>query len=248
MSVYSNLLFSTGTAVAERFLYIPSIGFCIILAYFTMESLPLLLTTSSKYLLILGLGSFMLYFSAKTIARNHDWKNTNTLLQADVSKKNNCARLNYSFADLYFNGKKEDAQKKDSIRIACDYYLKAAAIYPKYFSAHNQIGTAYYYLEQYDSAVYFFYKSLLVQKNQLQVFKNISLALDSFQNKSETIGMRKKLIELNPDLAPLYFTLGLDYKAIGKIDSAKHYLEKALNLKPDFKKAKEALDEILNRY
>lgn len=244
MSVYSNLFFSTGTAVAERFLYIPSIAFCYAFAYFLTIHLPSFFKEKKYIFPGLLMFAFLTYFAAKTIYRSSDWENTATILTADVSKKNNCARLNNSYAELFFDGKKEDAHKKDSIRTAIEYYKKAVKIYPQYINALNQLGTAYYYLGKHDSASFYFYQSLLQKSDQLQVYKNITIAIDSMQKGPNTTDLRKKLIALSPGLPPLYYTLAKDYKMLGQKDSAILYYEKSLQLNPNLSKARIELEQL----
>jgi hypothetical protein len=78
----SNLLFPVGFVVAERVLYLPSMGYCLIIAlgawqlYHSEKMLP-----TVTFLLILCCG----FQSLKTIVRNYDWKNDNTLFRSAIS-------------------------------------------------------------------------------------------------------------------------------------------------------------------
>jgi tetratricopeptide (TPR) repeat protein len=244
MSLYSNLVFNTGNAVAERFLYTSSLAFCVFLSFFFFNHFPLLLKKGGFLFSLLLILSIISFYSFKTIDRVSDWKDLNTLLAKDVNKKNNCARLNYSFAQLYFDGKQKKNINQDSLRVATHYYLKSVQIFPKYIDALNQLGLCYYYSEKYDSAIYYYCQSLTYNSEQLPVYKNISLILDSMKKDNNTICIRKKLINIKPDLAPLYYYLAKDYKYLGKKDSAIIYLKLALEKKPDYKIAMAELEKL----
>ena len=68
----SNLLFPVGFVVAERVLYLPSMGFCLIIGYSAHR-----MATSHHRLVSgctkVGLACLILSHSAKTVTRNRDW-------------------------------------------------------------------------------------------------------------------------------------------------------------------------------
>lgn len=69
----SNLFFAVGFYVAERILYIPSMGVCILVSYSVW---CILQSTQSKHMraaMWLALSSLLLAYSAKTIHRNQAW-------------------------------------------------------------------------------------------------------------------------------------------------------------------------------
>lgn len=56
------------------------------------------------------------------------------------------------------------------------------------------------------------------------------------------INLVNKAIELNPDYAPAYFALGINYEIMGDIKKAKEVYQKAFKLKPDIQTIKDRLD------
>ena len=79
----SNLFFPVGFVVAERVLYLPSMGFCLLVAcsihkVAKMTSTWYRMATWLKILVV-----FLIFtYSAKTISRNRDWKSKMTLYQS----------------------------------------------------------------------------------------------------------------------------------------------------------------------
>ena len=81
----SNLLFPVGFVVAERVLYLPSMGFCMLVAHGTW----LLLQKASTHhgistLLKLLFGYLVVTHGFKTVLRNRAWYSANSLNQAGV--------------------------------------------------------------------------------------------------------------------------------------------------------------------
>jgi hypothetical protein len=92
----SNLLFQTGSIMAERFLYLPSVGFAIAvvgLAYrWGRERL-----TAALLAAVTGL------FACRTFTRNYDWKDNLTLSTADVRVAPYSFSLRRMLAGALFN-------------------------------------------------------------------------------------------------------------------------------------------------
>lgn len=72
----SNLFFPVGFVIAERVLYMPSMGYCILIAY----GFELLSERFRKRIVMFMLVSVLVMNSMKTIRRNEDWR-TGKLLQ-----------------------------------------------------------------------------------------------------------------------------------------------------------------------
>ena len=76
----SNLFFPVGFVVAERVLYTPSMGFCMLVALGAWQ-----LRKYSSSLLKVCVMSLALMHSAKTLARNRDWHSSRALFQSAVT-------------------------------------------------------------------------------------------------------------------------------------------------------------------
>jgi len=91
-SVVSNIVFNVGTFMNERFMFISSIGFIIIVVYYLFKYL------SSKNIKILFTLILLILvgFTAKTIERNRAWDNDYVLFTTDVLTSTNSAKSNTS--------------------------------------------------------------------------------------------------------------------------------------------------------
>jgi len=89
-------IFNIGTFMNERFMFVPLLGFTIILAFVFKKLLENKKTQNTivSFLLILALS-----FSIKTISRSFAWKDNYTLFTTDVKTSTNSAKVNVSAAE-----------------------------------------------------------------------------------------------------------------------------------------------------
>ena len=84
-SIVSNLLFSIGTFMNERFMYMPSVGWAIVVAYGIVKlSTFIKKQKSGKIYRYSGLALFLIPFTILTIYRNPAWANDYILFTTDV--------------------------------------------------------------------------------------------------------------------------------------------------------------------
>lgn len=141
LSIVSNIVFSVGAPMNERFLYMPSVGFCLVLAYFTLAKLPGWVAPylpGSNWPALALLGLIGLGYGVKTINRVPDWKDEMALNRAAIKVSTNSARANsYMAYSLYQAGLAEQnpERKKAIFEEALPYVNKALEIYPEYTDA-----------------------------------------------------------------------------------------------------------------
>jgi hypothetical protein len=142
LSIVSNLFFPIGTFMNERFLYMPSIAFVVVLAYWTLEKLPL---QFQKYKLSknIAFGILILLlagYSYKTLERVPAWESPLSLNTAASKVSVNSARANQFMAySLYVeaNATPDRVQKQKLLEEATLFVDKALGIYPGYPDANN---------------------------------------------------------------------------------------------------------------
>ncbi|XP_067437546.1 protein O-mannosyl-transferase TMTC2 [Thunnus thynnus] len=81
----SNLFFYVGFVIAERVLYIPSIGFCLLVAAGARTLYVRLRTRGCKALLLCFCMGLVLLNGLRTIQRNRDWSNEENLYKSGIS-------------------------------------------------------------------------------------------------------------------------------------------------------------------
>ncbi|XP_041967382.1 protein O-mannosyl-transferase TMTC2 [Alosa sapidissima] len=81
----TNLFFYVGFVVAERVLYIPSMGFCLLVAVGMRALYIRLRRRSSKSLVLYGGAALVVLFGIKTVLRNQDWQNEEMLYRSGIT-------------------------------------------------------------------------------------------------------------------------------------------------------------------
>ena len=146
LSIVSNVPFTVGTFMNERFLFMPTIGFSLILTWFLVGKLPALLkqryTKNKEVASFIGLGIlgiFAVGFTFKTIDRVPDWKNRMTLNLSGASASPNSARANCFLGTAIFEEEykpsNNNTQKEALIKEVAYFIDRALEIHPNYGSA-----------------------------------------------------------------------------------------------------------------
>lgn len=249
----SNLLFNVGAFMAERFLFMPSFGFSIAVAYLLVETLPSKMPQKevlARNIAIVVMSVVLVAFFAKTVTRNMDWKDSSTLFAHDVHVSPNSIKGNSSYAsDLYTQS--EGAEKmaaktsgadsiaymhsRDSLmRVAIPYFEKALEFDSLNSESLVRMGNIYYKLDNDYRTMFRYYKQAL-RANPLNrdVWNNTVGVLTYNLNEPE---YEKQIwmsyAELSPDYYESYYQLGeIYYTSVPQnSDSAILFLEKAYTL------------------
>ena len=93
----ANLLFLTGTIMAERFLYLPAVGFaaCLVMTIYAIQD-----RFRVRYLAPVALCLFIACFAARTWARNLDWQDERTMATASALSSPNSMKAHFGLATL----------------------------------------------------------------------------------------------------------------------------------------------------
>ena len=95
-SIVSNILFPIGTFMSERFMYMPSIGWAIILAYGLLLLGNKIKSSNKSKISVLIIILILIPFSLLTINRNKAWENDYILFTTDVETSIGSAKSNTS--------------------------------------------------------------------------------------------------------------------------------------------------------
>jgi hypothetical protein len=151
----SNLFFPVGFVIAERVLYLPSMGACLLVAY--GFSLLLKHFPSRKKLLRAVFVSLLTVHCAKTFVRNMDWRDEFSIFRAGL-------RVNSGNAKL-FNNVGHALESESKYEEALNYFRRAVSVQPDDVGAHINVGRTYVNLEMPTEAeaAYMDAKALLPQ-------------------------------------------------------------------------------------
>ena len=172
LSIVSNLFFSVGTFMNERFAFMPSVGFVLLLAWVLIEQLPHWLKNRALARSVgIGIVSvFVLAFAGKTLARVPVWKDATSLNRAAIKVSPNSARANTFYAVVLYDDALAAANhtsKKQLLQDAKKHLDRSLRIYPTYLEAlrvrARVMGQLYPINKDLDALLALFEQTLLVE-------------------------------------------------------------------------------------
>ena len=185
LSIVSNLFFPVGTNMSERFMFMPSVGFCLIMAVLAYrwafkneDNKAKSSKTNMLGLAMVAIGVVVLLFGAKTFTRNSVWKDNYTLFTTDVKTSNNSAKLlNAAGAELSkkANANPNEAQKKAGLEEALTYLNRAIEIHPTYKNTYLQLGNVNNYLKNFDKAIEYYQQVLRFDSSDENGMNNLGI-------------------------------------------------------------------------
>ncbi|MBF0521833.1 MAG: tetratricopeptide repeat protein [Candidatus Omnitrophica bacterium] len=219
LSIFFLLRFDYGTdfnIVADRFMYLPSLGICIFLGFLGDH----LITTSKikvsiKNLVLAFLIILFSFFSYKTHSQCLVWKDSLTLWN-DLIKHHKD-----TFANAYNSRGSYYMDHENQYSLALADYNKAIQIDPKLDTAYNNKGILYGKEKQYDLAIQEIRKAIQIDPQNESYYNNLGFILGEKGDYSEAKKMFLHAIKINPNqieanknLAQLYTLKGNFYKGL----------------------------------
>jgi protein O-mannosyl-transferase len=142
LSIVSNIAVPVGSFMNERFVYMPSVAFCMLAGWFITQKLPELLKQPIERPAIAG-GVLALLFVAgyvwRTVTRVPAWENALSLNTAAVQVSEGSARAHCFYVTALYSNKYEKAhtkaEKAPIVAEMTEHLNKAFEIYPRYGSA-----------------------------------------------------------------------------------------------------------------
>ena len=244
-SIFSNLIIDIGSSFGDRFLYMPSLGFAIVLTALIFKFSKLqwkpepfkLNGLIKKYGIVLAIPAvIILLYSIKTISRNKAWYDSYTLYAADIHTAPNCAKLNYHLG--LEQNKKGLAETNPQLKTewmdkAMDRFRKALEIYPSYGDAYSQLGLAYFRKNDFNNALTNYAKALEYKPNDAQTYSNMGIIYFNQGNLAKAREVYEKAVQLHPRFVDARRNLGSVYAQTKQFDKAIEQFNEALKYAPD---------------
>lgn len=245
---------SSGNVFSERYLYLPSLGFVLLMSLLIDRMRANLPRTVGIGMVVLLAG----FYTMGTVSRNMVWKDDYTLFSDTVRKSpdaylphgnlgaalmgrghleeaierfQTAIRLNPNYANARYNlgvahGKKGLFDK------AIEQYRIAIRLNPDYADAYYALGAAYADKGLPDRAIEQYLTAIRLKPNYADAYNSLGVAYADKGFLDRAIGQYLTAIRLKPDYADAYNNLGAAYANKGLIDEALGSVKKAVRLNP----------------
>ncbi|XP_036373886.1 protein O-mannosyl-transferase TMTC3 isoform X2 [Megalops cyprinoides] len=208
----SNLFFPVGFVVAERVLYVPSMGFCLLVA---QGFRAICHSGNVKRISWLCMALLLVTHAVKTFNRNWDWESEYTLFTSALKVNKNNAKL--------WNNVGHALENQNNYERALRYFLQATRVQPDDIGAHMNVGRTYKNLNRTKEAedAYMVAKSLMPQiipgkkyatrvaPNHLNVYINLANLIRANDSRLEEADqLYRQAISMRPDFKQAYISRG----------------------------------------
>lgn len=214
--------------VAERYIFLPSLGFCILLG--------LIMTDLYKRMKIvtpvLWLG-LLVFYAVTTFARNKDWRTNHSLWVATVRVSPNSHNA--------WNNIGDDYDKLGDYANAIKGFTQSTVYKPNYADAYHNRANIYFKTGNLNLARESYELALKYNPNLMQTY--VSLTQIDLNEEKFDLALKHagKAVDLNPNNFQTRYIKGVVLNEMGKVKEAKQELEICINLNPGFKPAIEIL-------
>jgi protein O-mannosyl-transferase len=251
LSITANLFVYVASNMSERFLYTPSLGFCIVLFFLIFRTTALKRPNAKNkrqsqeafksplfYFVTLV---FVIAYSYKTIERSGDWKDNITLFTAGIRDSPNSAKTHLAYAsELSNKAKTEDSTVATQLyREAIEEFKIGLNIYPDDPDGWFNLGFAYFCLNNHDEALKAEERAIATEPRYAKAYNNIGVIRAMRGEIKEALPYFEKAASIDTNYADAYGNVGRCYNLLGEYSKASLYFKRALKLNP--------FDENINR-
>jgi tetratricopeptide (TPR) repeat protein len=220
--------------MAERYAYIASLGFCIVLCTLIYKAVDVsgeqkIWRTGKAMPAMLCIAAVAVLYAARTVARNADWKNRYTLYTHDMTYLGSSAKANILHGDLLMN-------------LAAKYRNTAAQLRREDPALANSYADSARDLN--DTAIANFKQALQITPGLPSALSNLALAYFAADSQLQAREYFCKAIRVRPNDARLNCNLGVVYFKAGMIDSSAYMLQSALAADSSFAIAYQTLSDV----
>ncbi len=227
--LFSNLVKPSPGIIAERFLLVPSLAFCFILAYFIFrlfmhnpaeKKLPGIKTIAILFITAL----IFIPYSAKTFIRNQQWRTEYSLYKADMPYLYDSYKGNDLYAnEIMKNVNRELAKPVNVLKFvdplvkeAIGHWERAIEILPDASSPYRNLGIIYSRIyKNYDTALFYFNKALKVEPDDPMILFNLGMTYEGKKDYLRAIDYLQKSLAMDSTsvntrsrLANIYYGMG----------------------------------------
>jgi len=222
----ANLLFPVGALVAERFLYLPMAGLCLLAAGTigaTLEGAP-----PAGLAQRWGRAAALLVLALLAIAafrRADDWRDDESVARAAIAAAPRAAVGYNNLGVAVLGGDQPAAQR---LPAALGHFLKAIEIYPDYTNALYNAGNVLYQQDEVAAALPFLERSHRLQPDRKGGGYGLGLAYFRLGRDEEALGLLSEATRNWPDEVSFRVDYAAVLESVGRDAEARDELLRAL--------------------
>ncbi|MEK6876843.1 MAG: tetratricopeptide repeat protein [Nanoarchaeota archaeon] len=221
-----------GVIFAERYLYLPSIGFVVLVALAIERVSQLKALRQFRHLGIVIVSILIILtglYSTETIKRNYVWRDNYSLWTDTVEKSPDAPPAHHNLGVVY--------SKQGRLDEAIREYMTAIKLRPDAPIVHHNLGNVYSKQGRFDEAIKEYMIALRLKADYVEAYNELGIVYSKQGRFDEAIKEYITALNLKPDFPEAHNNLGNAYSEQGEIDKAIEHYQIALKLKPDYSDA-----------
>lgn len=220
-------MIKVGFVIAERVLYLPSIGFCLLISI-GIHKLIIKRPRMEKTIK-LGFYSLIIILIAKSFTRALEWRNEEVLFKSALNVCGNNAKVHYNIARV--------SADKNNRDLAFSHYEKAIELYPEYESALMNLGNLYREDNNYEKAEYYLKRSIEAMEDFPTAWMNLGIVQAAMKNYNDALSSYQKALQYRKNYANCYYNIGNLYIDMSNSTMALKYWKETIRIEPKHSKA-----------
>lgn len=235
----SNLVPLT-TFLAEHWLYLPSMGFFMVLAVGivrALESKPVNVCSSLiKWVVAASLILAFFFYSRATVRRNTDWADELTIFEHTLRYSPNNCRVLINLGIAY--------EERGLLDEAMSRFEEVIRLRPDYAKGYLNRGVIYGLKEMYDEANEDFREALRLKPHLAKAHHNLAHVHEKKGELGKAVREYKVALRLNPIMLETHYNLAALYEKKGLFDEAITQYKEVLRLDPNFPNVRQKLRQL----
>ena len=216
-------IFKIGTTVAERLMYMPSLGVAMAVGILVSTVWDATRSAAVRRGMLGAVAVVACLFYVRTYNRSNLWNMSTSLMRADIDVCPRSARLLASIG--------VEHHSKEEWEIARDYYLRSLEVAPKHGHAHHMLGLVYKGAGwNVTTAAYHFEQAMIANPYDASIQKAFGWSLAVHGRTADAVPYFEKAVELNKTDTEAIMNLGAVYGMAKLTDKAAETLEHAAQL------------------
>ena len=221
-------LYPINAFMAEHWLYLPSLGFFLILA----NSLTSLYN-KSKYLGLILITGISIFYSYFTIKQNNYWREPIPFYKRYLRYDSNNSSIYYNLGI--------NLEQAGNLKEAISVYKRALEINPKDINTYYHLSNISYKIKKTEDAIIFLKRAIEVAPGNALVYYWLGNLYNNIYKTNEAIEAYNKSIQIDQNFALAYISLGKIFvnsndkgRALKMFNQAVTLFKKVTEIEPDF--------------
>lgn len=257
---------------AERYLYLPSIGFCWLAAAAGLWLWKAAGNRNPNWrrAMAVGLAVVAVLGALRIATRNGDWQDNLTLYQSTLAVSPDAYLIRVDLGAVYDRmGDASDAEREwkhvlrdhpdNAVALAdlgmlyarqrlyalgAEFLQRAIAVNPQYADAHIKLGFVYLQAGELDHAEAQFNSSIKMAPMNVGGYAGLAYVCWRRGKNAEAQELLQRAEAVNPSDARVHSSMGQFFAGTGRLEQARREYQTALRLAPDNAEAREGLKEL----